>query len=190
MKTQKSYSLEEVMEKLTKNLQTGKLKTKKKPKNPVRSLYQTLCSHTLSDVLPETDMALLEKYTALNTAWYPAFFSEKPLFKTTSDPCIFLLLETGANFSPQYQKKTLAHFKELGFSPTFLQILSAAQKQMANTLLLSPHGCYPDPRPPTKLKKKEKMTALEKDIRHFHDLYPVELLTNILNAHNKTNDAK
>jgi hypothetical protein len=183
-KRKQSYTLQEVMEKLDKNLKERKPapKNHKIKQEPERALYQTLCSHTLSEILPTEDINLLDRYASKTNTWYPPFFQEKPLFKTMGNPKIFLLLETGANFSEEYQKKTLEHFKTLGFSKTFLKVLEASQIQMINTLILSPLGCYPDPRKPKTLKSITNPNPFEKDIEHFHTLYPIELLTTILNS--------
>ena len=158
-----------------------------------RCLFQQVCAHTLIDILPKKDLKLLEKYSG-KSKWRPDFFrSKKPLQKTKGPDPIYLLLETGAHFSEEYQNKTTEHFGSLGFSQTFLAVLKAAQTQMVEPLLISTHGCFAEPRTPPKLPQEllppENLADFLKDLRHFHHDYPIELLTNILNHHQKKTKA-
>jgi hypothetical protein len=167
-----------------------KLETKKKnniqtDSSAPRCLYQTLCAHTLSDILPEEDLKILDQI-ANKTKWRPRFFQNKiPLRKTSGKQPLYILMETGANFSEEYQEKTHDHFAQLGLSKTFLQLLKAAQKQMTEPLILSTNGCYAEPRTPPTLKTpiepKVPIKSLLKSLEYFHTNYPIELLTNILN---------
>jgi hypothetical protein len=175
------------------------MKTKKTKLPPIardtsepRCLFQQLCAHTLSDILPKKDLKLLKKYSGKSKCKPDFFRSKKPLQKTEGSNPVYLLLETGAYFSEEYQEKTIAHFQSLGFSKTFLEILKAAQNQMVEPLLLSADGCFAEPRTPPQIQPDlhnnppSNLTAFLKDLQHFHSNYPVELLTNILTHHQKT----
>jgi hypothetical protein len=152
-----------------------------------RTLYQSLCSHTLLDILPDSDLKLLEELSKNKKDWYPDFFRENPLFRVVTTFPFYILMQTGCQFSQEYRKKTLQHFQKKGFSKLFICLLEAAQTQMVDILLFSSQGCFPDVKKPEKLKPLNQKTSISnkdmlKNLKYFHEMYPVELLTSILNG--------
>lgn len=113
----------------------------------------------------------------------------------------FRITNLGENYSPKYKKLTAENARASGLGKTLIACIKVAQNQGISSLLLEKQGGFPEPRRPAsphweKLKSRPSQKQWEElleGLQHFYQMWPLELLANILNSrsnkkpHVKTN---
>ena len=149
-----------------------------------RKLYQTPIAKVWSGMLERRDKEILSRVSIRKA---PAKKGVNPYVHKIQDAG-YLIEQTGANFSEEYQARSIKWFEKKGFSSKMIEIIKAAQVQFVDTLIISGEGIFAEPGeypklPPLgrkKLSQPEIRRLLESLIMMHEQGWKLEILANIL----------